>query len=59
LPVFQLTGQPGYSYSVQASTNLANWTNIAILVNTNGTILFADPASTNYNQMFYRAIAPY
>jgi len=56
LPVFQLTGQPGYSYAVEASTNLVDWTNIAVLVNTNGTVPFTDPASSNYNQRFYRAV---
>jgi hypothetical protein len=58
LPAFQLTGQPGYTYVVQASTNLINWTNIAVLVNTNGIVQFTDTAATNYNQRFYRAIAP-
>jgi hypothetical protein len=58
LPTFQLTGQPGYSYAVQASTNLVDWTNISLVVNTNGTVPFTDPASTNYNQRFYRAVTP-
>jgi hypothetical protein len=57
-PVFQLTGQAGYTYDVQASTNLSNWTTIAVLVNTNGVVPFSDPAATNYNQRFYRAVAP-
>jgi len=53
---FQLTGQPGYTYAIQASTNLADWMTIATLVNTNGTVTFFDPSSTNYNQRFYRAV---
>lgn len=61
LPVLQLTGEPGFNYTVQASTNLAstNWTDIAILVNSNGVVPFVDPDSVNYTYRFYRAIAPY
>ena len=41
-PVYQLNGEAGYDYEVQASTNLADgtWTNIAKLINTNGTLKF-------------------
>jgi len=55
---FSLSGQPGYTYIIQASTNLTAWTNIAIIVNSNGTVPFTDPDSTNYGQRFYRAIVP-
>jgi hypothetical protein len=58
LPTFQLTGQSGFYYTVQASTNLVGWTNIAVLANTNGTVPFTDTAATNYNRRFYRAVAP-
>jgi hypothetical protein len=58
LPSFQFTGQPGYTYVVQASTNLANWTNIATIVNSNGTVPFTDPDSTNYEQRYYRTVVP-
>jgi photosystem II stability/assembly factor-like uncharacterized protein len=58
LPIFQLTGESGYNYIVQASTNLLNWTNIASVVNTNGLVPFTDPAWANYKQRFYRAVAP-
>jgi hypothetical protein len=59
LPTFQLAGQPGYNYIIEASTNLLTWANIAVLVNTNGTVSFTDTASTNYTQRFYRAVAVY
>jgi hypothetical protein len=59
LPLFQLNGQPGFEYHVQASTNLLDWSPIAVLANTNGTVQFYDQSSTNYNQRFYRAVAPY
>jgi hypothetical protein len=58
MPTFQLTGQPGYTYIIQASTNLVNWVNLTTLVNTNGTVTFTDPSTTNYPQRYYRAVAP-
>lgn len=58
VPTFQLTGQAGYTYIIEASTDLVNWADIATLVNTNGTVTFSDPSSTNYPQRFYRAVAP-
>jgi len=58
LRVLELTGQPGFDYTALASTNLSDWTTIAILVNTNGTVRFVDHNSTNFNQRFYRAVSP-
>ncbi|MDE1940501.1 MAG: formylglycine-generating enzyme family protein [Patescibacteria group bacterium] len=59
--VWQLTGQAGFDYGLQASTNLVstNWTQIAVLENTNGMVSFYDQTSTNYPTRFYRAVAPY
>ncbi len=59
LQVYQLTGQSGFTYKVQASTNLIDWADTALLVNTNGIVRFIDHGSTNYNQWFYRVVAPY
>lgn len=59
MPVYQLTGQSGFDYGLQASTNLTDWTQIAILENTNGVVNFFDRDSTNYPMRFYRAVAPY
>lgn len=56
LLVYQLTGQPA-NYTVQSSTNFIDWTDIAILANTNGTVNFVDQNSTNYPYCFYRATA--
>lgn len=58
LPIFRLTGQPGFEYMVEVSTNLFCWTPLAILANTNGSVAFMDPDSTNYTRRFYRAEAP-
>jgi hypothetical protein len=57
--MLQLSGQPGFDYGLQASTDLVNWTQIAVLENTNGKVNFYDPESTNYTKRFYRALAPY
>ncbi len=54
---FQVTGQVGDTYTVQESTNLLDWTNVAVLVNTNGNVPFTVPASTNFLQRYYRAVA--
>ncbi len=60
LMVWQLTGESGYAYGIQASTNLSStdWTDIAELVNTNGVVQFYDQDSTNYPMRFYRAYVP-
>jgi len=58
--VYQLSGQSGYEYTIQASSDLLNWTNIALLGNTNGTVNFYDTNAVNYPVCrFYRAVAPY
>ncbi len=50
-----VTGEPGYAYSVDRSTNLANWNQITNLMNTNGTSAFTDHSATNSDKGFYRA----
>jgi probable HAF family extracellular repeat protein len=56
LLVYQLTGQPA-NYTIMSSPDLVNWTNIAVLVNTNGTVNFVDPHPANSKMLFYRAMA--
>lgn len=58
--VWKLTGEAGFAYGIQASTNLSsgNWTDIAELINTNGVVQFYDSDSTNYPTRFYRAYVP-
>ncbi|HEX3719115.1 MAG TPA: hypothetical protein VH595_14195 [Verrucomicrobiae bacterium] len=56
VPTFVVAGQPGYSYMVETSSDLINWTTIASLINTNGTVPFTDPAGMNYTQRFYRVV---
>ena len=57
--IYQLTGEAGFEYQVQASTNLVDWSDIAVLQNTNGAVRFFDPSSTNSLMKFYRGVAPY
>jgi probable HAF family extracellular repeat protein len=60
LQVWRLDGDLGVNYGIQATSGLGstNWADIAVLVNTNGTVFFLDQDQTNYNQRFYRAVAP-
>ena len=55
----QASGIPGYTYWIQASTNLSTWdvigTNVAT---TNGIILFDDLTATNHPSRFYRTAQP-
>ncbi len=57
-PVLNLTGAPGYNYLLEFSTNLTTWEQMATVPNTNGTVLFIDPAVINYSYKFYRALLP-
>ena len=57
-PLLRLTGAANYNYLVQTSTNLVKWTPIALLVNSNGTVLFPDLTATNSGTRFYRAVMP-
>ncbi len=57
LRVWELTGESGFTYTVETSTNLINWSTIALLANTNGTVRFYDPTSSNAVKRFYRASA--
>ncbi|NOS69457.1 MAG: hypothetical protein HOP33_05940 [Verrucomicrobia bacterium] len=50
-----ITGEPGYAYSVDRSTNLFVWQQITNLMNTNGTSSFTDDSATNSDAGFYRA----
>lgn len=53
---FQVTGDFGPDYSIQASTNLVNWTP---LFTTNSPALpfnWSDPAGASFNQRFFRVL---
>lgn len=53
----RLLGKPGYAYSLEASTNLVNWSVVANLTNTDGAARFTE-TNTNLPQRYYRARLP-
>ena len=50
---FQLAGNPGQIYLVQASTNLRDW--VAVATNT-APFVFVDPNTARFAQRFYRTV---
>src|ERR1019366_6896868 len=57
-PLLQLTAATNFTYLIQSSTNLVDWTPMALLLNTNGTSQLLDSAITNSRTRFYRAVVP-
>jgi hypothetical protein len=57
-PLVQLTAPTNFTYLIQSSTNLVNWTPTVLILNTNGTSQFTDSAVTNSSRRFYRAVVP-
>ncbi|MGH7976111.1 MAG: hypothetical protein ACREC8_05570, partial [Limisphaerales bacterium] len=55
-PLLQLTAATNFTYLIESSTNLVDWTPTALLLNTNGTAQFLDSAVTNSSARFYRAV---
>lgn len=56
LPIWELSGKPGYLYGIQASTDLVHWTDLVELVNTEGTVRFYDKNALAYPRRYYRGI---
>jgi BspA type Leucine rich repeat region (6 copies)/Bacterial Ig domain len=56
--VFSLQLSTGLNGHIQVSTNLTSWITLTNFVGTNSTITFRDPAATNFNHRFYRAVVP-
>jgi hypothetical protein len=56
-PQFQLSGVLQKSYSIQASTDLLNWTGIGTTTaNFSGTSTFTDPNAASFARRYYRAV---
>ena len=58
---FQMTftGQTGWHYRIDATTDFSNWFILSDLDYTSGPVLFVDPQSTNFfPNRFYRAVVP-
>lgn len=50
-----ITGEPGYPYSVERTTNFSTWEQITNLPNPTGVSSFIDDQTTNNSRGFYRA----
>src|SRR5665213_1669501 len=55
---FSLQLSAGLNGHIQVSTNLTSWATLTNFVGTNSTLNFLDPAATNFNRRFYRAVIP-
>ncbi|HEY5914955.1 MAG TPA: PA14 domain-containing protein [Verrucomicrobiae bacterium] len=55
---FTLSGDTGWLYRLEASTNLLTWFPLADLPYTNPSVRFTDPQATNFPYRFYRALIP-
>jgi hypothetical protein len=53
-----LVGPTNLLYVFEASTNLVQWTKVAVRTNLTGSVELTDSAATKFPQRFYRAVAP-
>ncbi len=51
---FTISSDFGTEFSVQASTNLLDWTTLSVISNAFGAVGFTDPGATNLNMRYYR-----
>ena len=56
--LFNLQLSIGLNGHIQVSTNMTSWDPLTNFVGTNATLIFRDPAATNFNRRFYRAVIP-
>lgn len=55
---FNLSGTSGATYTLQLSTNLNVWTNLATFTMTNGAIQFSDTNAAGSSHRFYKLASP-
>ena len=53
---FTLLGEPGRNYTIQASTDLVNWSAVTNFISATGTNEFTDAVAPSFSRRFYRAI---
>jgi outer membrane autotransporter protein len=53
-----ISGEPGRTYRLQASTNLIDWLDLSTITPSNGLFRFVDPDATKLNRRFYRTVSP-
>jgi hypothetical protein len=51
-----ITGDAGFNYYIQASTNLVNWQNVFTNLNATPPFVWQDPQTTNFSRRFYRVL---
>jgi hypothetical protein len=51
-----VTGKPGRQYSIQASSDLLNWTTLTNVVLRTSSGTFVDPSARNFSHRFYRIV---
>jgi hypothetical protein len=56
--IFNLQLSAGLNGHIQVSSNLMSWTTLTNFIGTNSTLIFRDPAATNFSRRFYRAVIP-
>ena len=56
--VLGLDGPLGETCQIEASTDLVTWQQVTNLTVTTAPLYFQDPATTNFEQRFYRAVVP-
>jgi len=57
-PQFKISGPPGQSCRIQASTDFANWVTLTNCLVTDGGGQFIDLSATNFSHRFYQAVSP-
>jgi hypothetical protein len=59
VPVFTFLGEIGKTYVLECSTDLVNWTPVAVVTNSSGAISHVDNEALNQEKRYYRArLAP-
>ncbi len=53
-----VTGPPNLLYVFEGSTNLVQWTKLAVRTNVTGSVDYTDPKAGTHAQRYYRAVAP-
>jgi hypothetical protein len=56
--IFSLQLSAGLNGHIEVSSNMTSWVTLTNFVGTNATLTFRDPAATNSNRRFYRAVIP-
>ncbi len=52
-----LSTAPGFTYQIEASSNLVDWVTVTNIAGTNGTIQFIDVNAAGFSRRFYRAVS--